>query len=125
MASAHLDAPLAAEFFGEDEPEAAPMTATILTNAQLLADGARTLARDRHEQTMDLLIAAADIAAAAETSREAFLQAAHLAWPAASSTHHPAPAEVKPSTAAAPATLAGVDAGAVQGEQGCPFDEAL
>lgn len=76
------------------------------------------------DQVAGLLRAAAAIAHRSGFSIDEYREAAHLAWPAASSTHHPAPAEVKPSiAAAAPATLAGVDDGAVQGEQGCPFDE--
>jgi 2-methylcitrate dehydratase PrpD len=125
MASAHQYTPLTADFFGDNKPAVPTMTATAISNAELLAEGASTLARSPLDQIRDLLSAAALVACAAGIDRTDYQQAASLAWPAASSTHHPAPAEVKPSTAAAPATLSGVDAGAGPGEQGCPFDEAL
>ena len=114
-------APLAADFFGPEDDAPAP-AAPVLSNADLLADGARTLARSPLDQIRDLLSAAALVACSAGIYRSDYMQAASLAWPAASTTNHPAPAEVKPSTAAAPATLAGVEAGTDQGEQGCPFE---
>ena len=109
-----MSAPSYAAFFGVEEDEAPAPVDRRLSNAELLADVARELARRPLYQITDLLQAAAAIAWSAGVSLDDYLQCASLAWPTgASITPPPDPTAV--TTAAA---LAGDQPG-----QGAPFDE--